>query len=306
MFKRLIAEMLTETRVGSLARWTLEATHSSGAAPDRLKALLDMPFNATVALPDGCSLRLHCANSEDEVVHPLHWRGFQGYEPETTSLFYRLSAGSRCVLDVGAHVGYYALLAATANAQARVFAFEPVPQIQDRLRANVKLNGFNHVHCEPLAASDKDGSVEFYVPPGLSPTSASALKGFRPAEYSLKVSATRLDTFVKSRQLSKIDLVKMDTEGTEHLVLEGMREILAEQAPLIISEALHGRNEAEQQSILEDHGYRWYWLTDQGPVHRERIVGDPTYRFRNYLYLQPDRPDLPTLLPNDVRQALGL
>lgn len=76
-------------------------------------------------LPDGRVLRLW-SQADDWVSNQVFWRGWQGYEPETTPLFYRLARRAHVTLDVGAHVGFFSLLAGHANAAGRVFAFEPL------------------------------------------------------------------------------------------------------------------------------------------------------------------------------------
>ncbi|MCP4250047.1 MAG: FkbM family methyltransferase [bacterium] len=306
MIRQFIGHILADTPVGAAIGWTARATHAEAVLPDRVRALLGLPVVISVTLPDGRTVDLHCPGPQDEVAGMLQWRGFEGYEPETTALFYRLCEQAECVYDVGAHTGYYALLAAAANPQARVYAFEPAPSIYDRLEANVRLNGFDNIHCQAAAAEADDGFVELYVPPGNVPSSASTLAGFREAESMLRVPAVRLDTHAaehagpsgSENDLQPVDLVKMDVEATEHHVLAGMTRLLETCRPVIVSEVLYNRNERQQQAILERHGYRWFWITDRGLVRREEIVGDQTYQFRNYVYIHSNSRLAPEVLDN--------
>ncbi len=304
MIRQFIGHVLADTPVGAAIGWTARATHAEAVLPDRVRTLLGLPVVIGVTLPDGRTIDLHCSGSQDEIAGLLQWRGFDGYEPETTALFYRLCSHATCIYDVGAHTGYYALLAAAANPQARVYAFEPAPGIFDRLEANVGLNGFNNIHCAAAAAGADDGFVELYLPSGNVPTSASTLRGFRQADRTVRVPAVRLDTHAAEHAphnggdegLPAVDLVKMDVEATEHHVLAGMTRLLETCRPVIVSEVLYNRNEQQQQAILERHGYRWFWITDRGLVRRDEIIGDQTYKFRNYMYVHPESRLAPSVL----------
>src|SRR5580693_402829 len=97
-------------------------------------------------LPNKRKLRFW-SRGDDWVSNQVYWRGWRGYEPETTPLFFRLATGANVTIDVGAHVGFYALLAAHANPAGHVVAFEPMPAIHARLARNVRMNGLANVTC---------------------------------------------------------------------------------------------------------------------------------------------------------------
>src|SRR5262245_49359708 len=97
-------------------------------------------------LPNGRCLRLW-SRGDDWVSNQVYWRGWAGYERETAPLFFRLASNAQVTFDVGAYIGYFSLLAAHANPNGRVFAFEPMPAIHDRLRQNVALNQLTNVEC---------------------------------------------------------------------------------------------------------------------------------------------------------------
>ena len=99
----------------------------------------------------------------------------------------------------------------------------------------------------------------------------------------------RLDTVMHAHGGSRVDLVKLDTEGTEPAVLAGARELLARDEPFIVCEVLHGLTEAGLHAALEPLGYRWFAITAAGLVERPRIAGDPAYRERNWLFATPRR-----------------
>jgi hypothetical protein len=111
-------------------------------------------------LPNGQTLRLW-SRGDDWVSNQIFWRGWDGYEPETTPLFFRLAAQSRVTLDVGAYVGFYTLLAAHANPDGQVCAFEPLPSVFRRLQRNIALNRLTNVQCVAAAVGEADGEAEF-------------------------------------------------------------------------------------------------------------------------------------------------
>ena len=237
-------------------------------------------------LPNGRTLRLW-SRADDWVSNQLYWRGWAGYEPETVQVYFPLAARARITIDVGAYVGYYSLLAAHANPQGRVFAFEPHPAVYERLSANAKLNRLDNVECIPAAAGSAAGEATFFAVGGGLPTSSSLSHEFmRPHAglQPLSVPVIRLDDFVRERGLVGIDLVKIDTETTEPQVLEGFVETLRRDRPAILCEVLAGHHvEAGLEAILGPLGYRYYRLGPPGPALAAHIEADRTVL--NHLFL---------------------
>jgi FkbM family methyltransferase len=127
--------------------------------------------------------------------------------------------------DVGAHVGFFSVCAASLG--ARVVAVEPDPSNAARLRRNVELNGFDVTVVE-AAAWDETGTVDLVG--GASPKERVAVPGERTASVSL-------DDLAERHGLPTV--VKVDVEGAESRVLEGAKRVLAEASPVVVCE-LHG------------------------------------------------------------------
>ncbi len=242
-------------------------------------------------LPNGRTLRLQ-GERDDAIPNRIFWEGWSAFEPEASSLFFSLATASRVTLDVGAYTGYYALLAAHANPQGRVVAFEPLPQIFERLRRNIGLNGLANVDCVISAVGRTNGAATFYHVDHPIPSSSSLSYQFMqhaPGLTSSQVRVVTMDDYLSVNPLGPVDLVKIDTESTEPDVLGGMARTLQRDHPHIMCEVLTEQATGPQlQALLEPHGYRFYQLTASGPVQRERIEGHP--RWRNYLFttLAPD------------------
>jgi len=223
----------------------------------------------------------YSSTAHDFVGRSLFWKGIEGYEPETTAAFTRLAESARVVIDIGANTGLYSLLACAISSDVRVLAFEPVPRIMDRLRRQVDVNGWaNRCELVSAAVSDRDGTVDFHVPLGGLPHSASLNPtGFGDAPGQLvKVAVVALDTFCDD-SLS-VDLIKIDVEGFEADALRGMADLLADHHPALIFEVLDDTRNEQIESMLYDLGYQLFHLGEYGARGVQRIVADQ--RFRNF------------------------
>jgi FkbM family methyltransferase len=248
-------------------------------------------------LPNGRTLRLW-SQGDDFVSNQIFWNGWNAYETETLSLFFELATRAEVILDVGAHVGVFSLVAAHANPGARVFAFEPVAPTYQRLQSNVALNQLKNVRCFQSALSDKDGTAQFFHQPGMTFT-ASLSREFmhwQKTWSSSMVTVITGDKFVEENNLPRVDLMKIDTESTEPQVLAGILKTIERHRPNIICEVLPGLTERSIENLLGPLGYSFYHITDNGLVRREKITGD--LKFRNYL-LSPATDDSRIFVKND-------
>jgi FkbM family methyltransferase len=163
---------------------------------------------------------------------------FDSYEPVTTHVFERLIAPGDLVVDVGAHWGYFTLMAATLCGETgRVIAFEPHPANVSILTKNMQANRLGNVDVVPKAVSDREGLAKLFLS---RDSSGNSLNSVPPgAELSLGqndhlgVETVTLDGFL-APPCRKPALVKVDIEGGELAVLEGMRTLIRETADLVL------------------------------------------------------------------------
>jgi FkbM family methyltransferase len=253
-------------------------------------------------LPGGRTLVLW-SRGDDWVSNQVFWGGWSGHEPETAPVFRALAAQARVTIDVGAHVGFYALVAGHANPAGRVFAFEPLALAAERLRGHIRLNGLANVECLPIAASDVDGEVAFHVPSGHPlPCSAGTSAAFHApwahAMHTTRVPCVTLDAFARARGLEAVDLIKIDVEGGEPAVLRGAAEVLERHRPDIVCEVLSATRAADELAqILRPLGYRFYLLAADGPTRRDRL--EPHPHWMNHLFTT--RPERVASLSAEVR-----
>jgi FkbM family methyltransferase len=232
-------------------------------------------------LPDGRVLTLRSAG-DDWVSNRVFWDGWAGYEPEASRRFYELACRSRCTIDVGAHIGFYSLLAAHANPGGRVIGFEPVDFVFERLERNVALNRVINVVAEPLAAGERSGRRTFHVPAGDGIPSHAGFETGGAGTRAIEVESVRLDAYVDEHRIGAVDLLKLDVECSEPEVLAGMPDTLTRDRPDILCEVLPWANTERLERLLAPHGYRYHQLLGDGPVERARITGDPVWF--NYLF----------------------
>ena len=145
------------------------------------------------------------------------WHSPDQYEKRERDLFCSAIRPGSIVLDIGANIGIYTLLAAKRG--ATVFSIEPDPDSLLHLRRHVEMNGFFHrVSIMEMAATESQRPVTLYKNPANS--GGSTLFGSGRAISVLGKSIDSLD-------LPPIDVCKMDVEGAEAIALRGMRRTLA-------------------------------------------------------------------------------
>jgi FkbM family methyltransferase len=155
------------------------------------------------------------------------------YEKEETALFKKVVKRGMTIVDIGANIGYYTLLAASLTGdKGQVFAFEPDPQNFALLSENVALNGYKNVIPIQKAISNEPGRAKLFLDKtnlGAHSLSEANVK----VENMITVDVTSLDEFFNSLNC-KIDIVKMDVQGSEMKVLDGMIGIIDANEDLVI------------------------------------------------------------------------
>jgi FkbM family methyltransferase len=171
------------------------------------------------------------------------------YEPAQTALFERYATAGSTVIDVGAHVGYYTLLASVlVGSTGRVIAFEPNPANANFLRRHVGINHRHNVQVEGAAVSDKNGSARFEFGRG-SGTGRLSQTGTQI------VNTVRLDDYCSDNGITP-GIVKIDVEGAELSVLQGAEQVIRSARPVLFV-STHGQV-AHSGTIhfLTQRGYR--------------------------------------------------
>jgi FkbM family methyltransferase len=161
------------------------------------------------------------------------------WEETTTQVFRQLIRPGDVIVDVGAHWGYFSLLAATLCTETgRVYAFEPHPRNFAMLTRNIRVNHLSNVVTVQSAVSNCAGSVQMYEAHSSMGHSVNALPeewravdGAVPKAFS--VSTVKLDDFFADNPYQP-RLVKIDIEGAEPLALAGMQTLIERNPALVL------------------------------------------------------------------------
>jgi FkbM family methyltransferase len=199
-------------------------------------------------------------------VSGFEWKALrrQPGERVTADLFRKLLRPGATVLDVGANVGYYALLAAReVGPDGRVIAFEATPAVAARLAENVKLNALGNVTVVHAAVCDRAGEIEFRLQDDDS--EGNSLVNFATDWPTVKVPAVSLDDYAAAHNIDRVDVMKVDVEGAEPMVLAGAKRLLSGPTPPVLilesnPEALKagGSSPADIRERLAGFGYRCF------------------------------------------------
>jgi FkbM family methyltransferase len=223
------------------------------------------------------------------VTQVLEDSGLGAYEPDTLACFLAAieTQHASCAYDVGANIGVFSWLAA-ALARVDVVAFEPAPNLAERIREICSENDLAII-VEELALGSTSGMATLYLSQ-VSDSSNSLSKGYRPSVQSVEVAVDTIDRYA-ARTLRFPEVLKIDTESTEPDVLRGAAGLLAERRPWIICEVLPGPVGAELASILGPLGYRYFRIDQETELRRSDTIGwDGRHEYLNWLFT-PSEPE---------------
>jgi FkbM family methyltransferase len=200
-----------------------------------------------------------------------YFRYFQeDYEADNIRFLQSHVAPGAVVLDVGAHIGLFSVIAAKCVGHGgHVVAYEPTPSTFRLLKHTIRINQLLDVVIPVTAAvGHETGEINFYVSDNAADNSNSlvAYKTDRKL-YSVTVPLTTIDQEVKQRGLSRVDFIKIDVEGAEYDTLRGAYETLVKFKPRVIfaihPDAIAGKGDS-LHAILEELHRLPYTFTNQG------------------------------------------
>jgi FkbM family methyltransferase len=165
-----------------------------------------------------------------------YWLG--SHEPAIQAALVRLVGRGDVVYDVGAHAGFFAVLAQrAAGVSGRIVAFEANPDVAERLSRNLELNGGAPARVVARPAAAESGPVVFVAGPTPQEDSLRppVVLGGSARRRSLELDAVTLDEILDEGERPP-DVIKIDVEGAELAVLRGAREVIASARPQIVCE----------------------------------------------------------------------
>ena len=193
--------------------------------------------------------------SSELVMHGIH-------EPLTTAIISsEIKDGMTC-LDIGSNIGYFAFLEnKLAGKKGTVIAIEPSPLIFEILKNNVKLQINPNIEIFSFACGNENVDVNFCT------SNSSNLSRIENLEIShndniinvSKIEMKTIDSFLKNKELDRLDFVRFDTEGFEFKIYQGMQETIKKYKPMLCFEFhktfLGLEKTFEFLKILQNDGY---------------------------------------------------
>jgi FkbM family methyltransferase len=209
--------------------------------------------------------------------------------PELHIMRALLKPDETCI-DVGAHLGYFSLVAAKYSRQ--VIAFEPSPSTFRLLKRNMELNPAlaKKMRAEEYGLSNRQGSFTLYTS-----KAHPDLASLQPIEVSdgitQEIMLTTLDSCVLDED-SPVGFIKIDVEGAELSVLEGGKNIINKHRPVIMLELIESHQQrfnhtcADVVAFLQSFGYAPYLIPDAAPKLRKLDLAElSSAEFNNALFV---------------------
>jgi len=270
----------------------------SSLLPRKLKIPVYGSYN--IKLDEQTTIKF-ATNPTSHLGKLLYWDGVTGFEYAEVRIFIDLAKTSNVVFDIGANTGYYSMVAAALNKNSKVYGFEPMPDANYYYHLNKELNNFANITIEDYALSNVSADLEF----------ASVFNPkFKEIKYQLAgdgsldlrdkdsgrvkiihVKSITLDAYVERKNIKSIDLIKIDTEASEHLVFGGSNNVLKKFRPIIQCEVLHNRIENELEAIFYVNNYSYFRVTPKGLV-REQTLKSTSEDKADYYFVPTEKTDL--------------
>lgn len=230
------------------------------------RGLVEAPAGEIVCVDSPAGFRIHVRPTDIAVGEAVSNGGL--HEPGVTAVFERRLRPGLRVIDIGANIGWFTLLAASrVGPTGEVIAVEPDRDNAALLEASRRINGFANVRLLPVAAGRESGAVAIFR--AYSNAATAPLAALDPLRSEI-VPAIRLDDVVEAER-GPIGLIKADVEGAEPLALGGLERVLRRDRPVIVCEfapgmmpGVSGVDGATYAKWLLSLGYRLAAITPEG------------------------------------------
>lgn len=237
---------------------------------------LPRPVKSTLAFEgsfavDFDGVRILLGYGDRWIERDLFWEGPAAYEPASLALWMEAAAHSHTIVDIGANIGLFALVAKARNPEAVVVGFEPLHAFADLFERNCRLNGFD-IRVVRAAVAREEGAAELLEPPPLGGNqyTATILPAYYgqlnspPIRHAVRVIA--LDGWLREAGMERVDLVKIDAEGSDADIVEGMRGVVERSRPDVLIEVQSPEIAVRIAAVLPRPDYLYYAIDEEaGP-----------------------------------------
>jgi FkbM family methyltransferase len=200
------------------------------------------------------------------------------YEDEINKLIRISLKTGNIALDIGANIGLQSIrMSQCTGAEGKVYSFEPLAHLQEKFSNNIKLNKANNIKLFPFALANEESEADFKISKNTWNQGTFSIGNNDGGPDTQRVIIKIADNVPEIKELSRLDLVKIDVEGFEYEVLQGLKQTIDKYKPRIIFEydsnywLTNGQNMNDCFIFLNELHYTLYQIT---PVGCE-LVGQP-------------------------------
>ncbi len=197
------------------------------------------------------------------------------------------------VLDIGGNVGVFLVKLRVLDKEREYYGFEPHPACNFYVQEMIRLNNFKQTHFYPVALSNKNETRTLYAG-RLGDKRASMHRFMRENEelgFSFEMVAVHGDEFLQRLDIDEVSLIKIDVEGAELEVLEGISEFIRKYQPLIYCEVWGLEDEVGEYNErkwrldailgrLKEIDYQVIGITEQGDTGLVNAIEDFDANYR--------------------------
>ena len=256
-----------EFRLGMRSILSRLARAVRGSNSNQLPANFDRGAAIEIRDFDGLHIAYRAGTADEDVLresfdHDIFFTGVPEYQPDVDDV----------ILDVGAHIGTFAVLAASKAARGRVHAIEAAKDSFVLLRINGMINRLDHLFVHHVALSDSDGTVTLFHDRGNWGHSTVATL----SSVSESVASLSLASFMRQNDITRCDFMKLNCEGAEFpVLLSAPVDLLARFGVILVlyHSDLWGRN-SELDLVAHLHASGFETRVVRHSPHRGWIVAN--------------------------------
>jgi FkbM family methyltransferase len=207
------------------------------------------------------------------------------------------------ILDIGANIGIMSYHLCKKRPQSEVHGYEPIPQNFKALKSIKEKYNLNNLKLAQLALGNESGTVEMILPTvqnvkmqGLSHVKHESITDFNDGEVLEATIKTLDEIYLEGTQ--RITGIKLDVENFEYFVLEGGREIIKRDHPIIYVELWDNENRAKTFELLNQLGYTNYVIQGMKMIKWDPSITDK----QNFIFISGS--DITQLSFKDLRNHI--
>lgn len=214
--------------------------------------------------------RMHVCFNDNGASKELYL--YKNRESATTQIIKEIVKPNMTILEVGANIGYYALMEAhLMNDKGTIYAIEPFEKNMEILQRNIELNNFKSIETFQLACSNKSEEKQLFISESYNLCNLS-----KEGKNSVTVKTVSVDSFMKGKR--QPDIIRMDIEGYEYYVIDGMENTLKKAKYLMIEwHAKSGMKDLDWVSKIEkiiSFGFKPVYFTEKKGYYNEIFVNN--------------------------------